>query len=230
MAEIVVALDLPTPVEALALCDRLPGLRWAKLGPGLVVQDGPGLLRELVAREVRVFLDLKWHDIPDTVAAAARAAAQAGVALATAHALGGPEMIRAACAAAGRMRLAAVTVLTSHDAPGYAEAVGRPDVAAEDEVARLARLALAAGAAALVASPREARRLRDLAGPDVWIVTPGIRLPGAALHDQRRTATAGEAVAAGATHLVVGRPITGADDPAGVYQDLCDAIQRPQQV
>jgi orotidine-5'-phosphate decarboxylase len=220
VAEIIVALDLDSAAAVERLLDRLPGLRWAKVGSTLFTREGPGVVRMLQDRGVAVFLDLKWHDIPHQVAGAVRAAADLGVALATVHALGGSAMLEAAQAAAGRMRLVAVTVLTSHDVAALGTVLGRnaPDPAGEAE--RLARLAGAAGLAGVVASPLEAARLRAVLGDAAWLVIPGIRPAGSAGDDQARTATAGGAARAGATHLVVGRPITRADDPAAVYQQL----------
>src|SRR2546428_6710293 len=145
VAELVVAFDLPSGREALALAKRLPGLRWAKLGPGLYVREGPALAREFLARGVRVCLDLKWHDSPTIVAGAVAAARDLGVAMATVHCLGGPEMLSAAGKAAGDLALVGVTVLTSHDAAGLEQILGRgvPDVGFEAE--RLAKLAKQAG-------------------------------------------------------------------------------------
>jgi orotidine-5'-phosphate decarboxylase len=224
VAELIVALDVPTRDDAGRLLDRLPALRWVKIGPILFLEAGPELIRECRGRGLRVFLDLKWHDIPHTVGEAARAAARLGVDLATVHALGGAEIVQSAVDARGAMRIAAVTVLTSHSAEGYGHAVGRPVPRLPEEVARLARLAVEAGVDAVVTSPQEVATVKAIAGPDRWIVVPGIRPAGTDRGDQRRTAEPGAAVAAGATHLVVGRPITGARDPHAVYQDICDAI------
>ena len=224
MAELVVAFDLPSGPEALALADRLPGLRWAKLGPVLFVREGPALVREFTARGVRVFLDLKWHDIPSTVAGAVTAARELGVSLATVHCLGGHAMLAAAVAAAGDLPLVGVTVLTSHDAPGLAQVLGRgvPDLGFEAE--RLARTAVAAGLRGVVASGHELDLLRAALGPDPWMVVPGIRLPGDSAGDQVRTMSPGDAVRRGATHLVVGRPITAAADPAAAYHQIVGAL------
>jgi len=223
MAEIVVALDHEHGPDALELVDRLPGLRWVKVGPTLLLSAGTGLLEQLAERGLSVFLDLKWHDIPHQVAGAVRAAVGLGVQLATVHALGGEEMLTAAReAAAGRLRLVAVSVLTSHDATSYAATVGR-NVVIADEVQRLAAIARRAGVDGMVASPAEVRGIRN-AWPDAVIVVPGIRPAASIPDDQRRTATPEEAVAAGATHLVIGRPITRSDDPLRVYQGVCDAV------
>ena len=224
MAEIVVAFDLPGGREALALAERLPGLKWAKVGPVLFVRDGPEVVREFAARGVRVFLDLKWHDIPSTVAGAVAAARDLGVSLATVHCLGGEEMLAAAHEAAGDVALVGVTVLTSLDPPALERVLGRgvPDLGVEAE--RLARLALRAGCRGVVASGRELGLLRQALGADPWLVVPGIRLPGDGAGDQARTVTPREAVARGATHLVVGRPITAAPDPVAAYQRLLEAL------
>jgi orotidine-5'-phosphate decarboxylase len=223
VAEIIVAFDLASGREALALADRLPGLRWAKVGPVLYVREGPTLVREFSQRGVRVFLDLKWHDIPSTVAGAVTAARELGVSLATVHCLGGRAMLEAAAQAAGDLPLVGVTVLTSHDAAGFGQVVGRgvPDVAVEVE--RLARVAVAAGLRGVVASGDEVGVLRRALGPDPWLVVPGIRLPGDAAQDQARTAHPADAVLAGATHLVVGRPITGARDPVAALRRMEEA-------
>ncbi len=225
MAELIVALDLPSGADALALADRLPGIGWAKLGPVLFVREGPALARELTARGVRVFLDLKWHDIPTTVAGAVAAARDLGVAMATVHCLGGLEMLVAARKAAGDLALVGVTVLTSHDAAGLEQVLGRgvPDVGFEAE--RLAKLARQAGLRGVVASGHELGLLRETLGTGPWIVVPGVRLPGDEAGDQRRTIAPREAVRGGATHLVVGRSITAAKDPARAYQAVREAME-----
>jgi orotidine-5'-phosphate decarboxylase len=228
MAELVVALDLPSGAEALSLAERLPGLRWVKIGPVLYVREGPALVREFRARGFEVFLDLKWHDIPNTVAGAVSAAGELGVGMATVHTLGGAAMMAAAAgAAADDLALVGVTVLTAHDAPALGALLGRteePDVGAE--VDRLAAAALAAGLNGVVASPLEVARLRAGLGPDPRIVVPGIRPQGYAADDQRRVATARDAVQAGATHLVIGRPVTQAENPAATFEGLCNELDR----
>lgn len=221
MAEIIVALDHESAAEMLALVDRLPGLRWGKVGATLFAREGPEVVRMLRGRGIRVFLDLKWHDIPHQVAGAVRAAAALDVELATVHALGGAAMLKAAQEAAGPMRLVAVTVLTSHSAAELGEVLGREEADPAAEADRLARLARSAGLAGVVASPVEALRLRALLGPDAWLVVPGVRPSGSPADDQRRTATAEVAARAGASHLVVGRPVTRAADPQAVYEGLC---------
>ena len=225
MAEIIVALDLAKAVEALALVDDLPGLTWVKVGPTLFLEGGPDLVRELKRRDLRVFLDLKWHDIPHQVAGAVSAAARLGVDLATVHCLGGHEMMRAAADAAGPVRLVGVTVLTSHTPRSFGAVVGRegePDLGAE--VMRLAKAAIAAGLGGVVASSLEIAAVRRAVPAGAWIVVPGIRPPGSETGDQRRTAEPEAAIRSGATHLVVGRPITQAAEPRVVYQRLCQSL------
>ena len=225
MAELVVAFDLPSGREALALAGRLPGLTWAKLGHVLFAREGPAVAREFAARGFRVFLDLKWHDIPNTVAGAVAAARELGVGMATVHCLGGRAMLEAAAHAAGPdLPLVGVTVLTSHDAAELESVLGRgvPDLGFEAE--RLARMAVQAGLRGVVASGHELGLLREALGPDPWIVVPGIRLPGEAPGDQARTIAPDEAVRRGATHLVVGRPITAASDPVAAYRRLAEAL------
>lgn len=221
MAEIIVALDVPTAAEARRLVERLgPGLDFVKVGLELYTREGPGVVDMLRERGLRVFLDLKLHDIPTTVAAAVRSARDLGVDFLTVHASGGARMLEAAWKASmdgapPPCRLLAVTVLTSMDAGALAQAWGREPAALEPEaeVLRLARIAAQAGIEGVVASPREAPALRRLLGPKAAVVTPGIRFTGGARHDQVRVATPADAVAAGASHLVMGRAITGDPDP-----------------
>jgi orotidine-5'-phosphate decarboxylase len=224
VAELVVAFDLPSGREALALADRLPQLKWAKIGSMLFMREGPFLVREFAARDVHVFLDLKWHDIPSTVANAVTAAHELGVAMATVHCLGGHDMLAAAAEAAPDLPLVGVTMLTSLTPADAEQILGRgvPDLGLE--AARLARLALAAGLRGVVAAGPELGILRSTLGPTPWIVVPGIRPTGSATDDQARTVTPREAVRLGATHLVVGRPITRAPEPRVVYQQILDEI------
>ena len=220
MAEIIVALDQPSAAEAERLLEQLGDVRWVKVGSILMTREGPGLVRRLVDRGLAVFLDLKWHDIPNTGAGAVMAAADLGVRMATVHTLGGEAMLAAAAAAAGDVALVGVTVLTSHDAASYATATGRSDADLVADIDRLAASALASGLAGVVCSPREIARVRALAGPEALVVVPGIRRPGDAVGDQSRTAGPAEAAAAGASHLVVGRPVYAAADPAAVLGEL----------
>jgi orotidine-5'-phosphate decarboxylase len=226
MAEVIVALDLPGGSEALRLLDRLPEARWVKVGSMLMTREGPDLIRVLTERGLQVFLDLKWHDIPNTVAEAVTAARGLGVAMATVHTLGGATMMEAAArAAGGRVGLVGVTVLTSHDPAGYARAVGRGKVDLAAEVERQSGEAIGAGLGGVVCSPQEVARVRARIGPDGWIVVPGIRGRSEDRGDQVRVATASEAVAAGATHLVVGRPILLAADPSAAFRGLLEEAQ-----
>ncbi|MFN2571976.1 MAG: orotidine-5'-phosphate decarboxylase [Gemmatimonadales bacterium] len=225
MPELIVAFDLTSGRDALALAARLSGLRWAKIGSVLYSREGPALIKEFTQRGIRVFLDLKWHDIPNVVAGAVSAAREIGVSMATAHTLGGRAMLSAARAVAGEeLALVGVTVLTSHDAGELESILGRgvPDVGFEAE--RLARTALQAGLRGVVASGRELSLLREALGPEPWIVVPGIRAPDDPAGDQIRTVAPRDAVRGGATHLVVGRPITAARDPVTAYRRMVEAL------
>ena len=211
---LIVALDVPDAAAAHALARRLAGeVGMFKVGSQLFTAGGPAVVRGLVAEGRRVFLDLKFHDIPNTVAGAVAAAAGLGVSLVTVHAAGGPAMIEAAAEAARGTpaRVLAITVLTSLDAAAL-DAIGMAG-GIEATVARLARMAADAGAHGVVASPHEVRVLRAARGAGFLLVTPGIRPAGAALGDQSRAATPGAARSAGADYLVVGRPILAAPDP-----------------
>jgi orotidine-5'-phosphate decarboxylase len=216
---LIVALDTPGLAAAEALVERLAGVvAHFKVGSPLFTAAGPAAVEMVQRHGARVFLDLKYHDIPAMVAGAVQAAAVLGVGLLTVHASGGAAMLRAASEAArasgrGRPRILAVTVLTSLDRAALQRELGVP-VAVEGHAVHLAGLALAAGCDGVVASPREAGRLRALLGRDALIVTPGIRPTGGGADDQVRTATPARACRAGADYLVVGRPITAAPDPA----------------
>lgn len=224
MAEIIVALDLPTREEALRWLDRAPGIRWAKVGSVLFTREGPSFVRELAGRGVKVFLDLKWHDIPNTVAGAVEGGRAIGASMATIHSLGGMEMMRAAATAAGpELGIVGVTVLTSHTGVAYGEATGRGPVDPVDEVRRLAKNAATAGLKGIVCSPLEIETVRTILPADGWIVVPGIRRPGDASGDQARVAGPAEAAKAGATHLVVGRPLLQAKDPAAAVREFQEA-------
>src|SRR5687768_1776208 len=185
------------------LLESLPTTPWVKVGSILMTREGGPLVRTLVARGHRVFLDLKWHDIPNTVAGAVRAARELGVAMATVHTLGGRTMMEAATeAAGGALALVGVTVLTSHDEASYGRAVGRDGLSTGDEVARLADEAVGAGLAGVVCSSAEIDIVRRVVPDGASIVVPGIRSELDPLGDQVRVATAAAAAAAGATHLV----------------------------
>jgi orotidine-5'-phosphate decarboxylase len=224
--EIILALDLPDGSTAFRLLDRLPAVQWVKVGSMLFVKEGPDLVSRLVDRGLTVFLDLKWHDIPNTVREAVNSARELGVRMATVHALGGLEMMTAAAQAAGRdMDIVGVTVLTSHTAASFGLATGRTDVDVMADAIRLGRNALQAGLAGVVCSPREAQPLRQELGTAPLIVVPGIRRSVDPVDDQSRTATPGEAARAGATHLVVGRSLLKAPDPLTVWSDLVAELQ-----
>lgn len=224
MPEIIVALDLPDADTARRFLDRIPAARWVKVGSVLFTAAGPAFIAECRARGLEVFLDLKWHDIPNTVAGAVRAARALQVSMATVHTLGGTEMMAAAAEAADEgMLLVGVTVLTSYDAATFSRAVGRPSVELEAEVVRLAGEASRAGLSGVVCSPHEVRTVAAVLGRGRTIVVPGIRRRGDAADDQARAAGPDEAARAGATHLVVGRPILQAPDPARILGELTAA-------
>ncbi|MGM0784845.1 MAG: orotidine-5'-phosphate decarboxylase [Pseudomonadota bacterium] len=213
---LIIALDHPSLDAALCLADRLDPTRCrVKVGKELFTRSGPDVVEALHGRGFDVFLDLKFHDIPNTVAGAVQAAAEQGVWMVNVHASGGRRMMEAARERLDRhgltTHLIAVTVLTSLERADLAE-VGVTD-SAEAQVERLARLAKESGMSGVVCSAQEASRLRERCGEDFLKVTPGIRPRFAAADDQRRVMTPREAQRAGSTHLVVGRPVTQADDP-----------------
>jgi orotidine-5'-phosphate decarboxylase len=228
---LIVALDVPGAAAALELADRLEGTcRWLKVGLELYVAAGPSVLEPLLARGYSIFLDLKLHDIPNTVAGAVRSAAGLGVGMLTVHAGGGPAMLAAAREAlAGTPNppeLLAVTVLTSMDAAQCAAVGVAQQPAAQVEL--LARMGLASGIRGFVCSPQEVRTLRQITGPEGVLVIPGIRPAGADVGDQKRIATPADALRKGASYLVVGRPITQAPSPAeaasAIVQEMSEAI------
>jgi orotidine-5'-phosphate decarboxylase len=229
MNRILVALDVDSRAKALALADTLRGtVAGYKIGKQLFTAEGPDVVRALTARGDRVFLDLKFHDIPNTVAGAVSSAVSTGAWMVNVHASGGSAMMRAAAGAAraaadaaatARPLVIGVTVLTSMDDAALAE-VGASRSVMEQAV-HLATLARAAGLDGVVASPQEIAAIRTACGPDFLIVTPGIRPAGqAGTDDQARTLTPAEAVAAGATYLVIGRPITAAADPRAAAEAI----------
>jgi orotidine-5'-phosphate decarboxylase len=228
---LIVALDYPSAPPALALADRLQGLcRWFKVGLELFVAEGPSIVRELRQRDFSVFLDLKLHDIPNTVAGAVRSVAAIGAEFLTVHAAGGPAMLEAAAEAAAEAassvpnapQLLAVTVLTSMDQLELA-AIGI-DHSPENQVLRLANTASAAGINGFVASAEEAASLRHRF-PAAALVIPGIRPAGSAIADQKRIASPAAALAAGASFLVIGRPITQAPDPAAATRAILEEMR-----
>ena len=214
---LIVALDAPTADAALALADRIEDqCQWFKVGLELFVSSGPAIVEKLVSRGHSVFLDLKLHDIPNTVASAVRATASLGAKMLTIHGGGGPAMLEAAREAASAIasppQLLAVTVLTSMD-QAQLRAVGVSG-SPQEQVALLGKLGVASGIYGFVCSPQEVGSLRELTGPDGVLVTPGIRPTGAEAGDQKRIATPTYALEQGASYLVVGRPISQAKDPA----------------
>lgn len=229
MAEVIVALDVSSGAEALRLADQLPGLRWVKVGSVLFTAEGPPLVRALRQRGLSVFLDLKWHDIPATVArAVATAWDRLDVQLATVHALGGSGMMQEAVRAAeGRLRIVGVTILTAHGAGEVSEVLGRDVTDVRPEVMRLARMAVKAGLAGVVASPREVAGLRAALGPARLLVVPGIRRPRDPAGDQQRTGDPAATAREGASHLVVGRPILQATDPGAAFREISDLAETP---
>ncbi len=220
---LIVALDVSTAEEARNLVASLgESVKFYKVGKQLFTALGPEIVRELRASNRKVFLDLKFHDIPNTVAAAVSEAAKMGVTMMTVHAMGGKKMMKAAVEAAAQSEwmpmVLGVTVLTSMTQADLSEiGVGNP---MEDQVVRLAKLAIKSGCAGVVASAREAKAIRSGLGAGFAIVTPGVRPAGAAKGDQARVVTPAEAIACGATHLVVGRPITEAPDPIAAARKI----------
>lgn len=230
---IIVALDLPDAEQALEVARALKGqVEWVKVGITLFDSEGPAIVRELRSLGFKVFVDLKLHDIPHQVDGACRVLTRVGADMLTVHASGGRTMLEAAVKAtaeaaekfhAPKPRVVAVTVLTSIDDAALAE-IGC-GTAASEQVERLALLAWDAGCDGVVCSPVEAATMRELLGPDALVVTPGVRPAGESSGDQARVATPAEALEAGASHLVIGRPITGASDPAAAVRGIAEGCQ-----
>lgn len=220
---VIVALDFPDTSSALALVVRLdPSICRLKIGKELFVRSGPQFVESLQAEGFQVFLDLKFHDIPNTVAAACRAAAELGVWMVNVHALGGLRMMEAAANAiagyASRPICVAVTILTSMEAADL-QGIGMVGEPAEN-AAHLALLAEQAGLDGVVCSALEVEHLRQSHGSGFQLITPGIRPVNTDVNDQKRVMTPGKAVAAGASYLVIGRPVTQADDPLQVLNSI----------
>ena len=235
-ARLAVALDYPNAHQALKLVDTLgQTCQWFKVGMELYYAAGNAIVRELRDRGFDVFLDLKLHDIPNTVAGAVRSATQAGASLLTLHASGGSAMMAAAVEAAkahGSPRLLAVTVLTSMDA---AQLAGTGITASPaEQVLRLAKLATQSGIDGFVCSAEEVAAVRAATGPRTLLVVPGIRPAGTAVGDQKRIATPAQAIAAGASMLVVGRPITQSPNPAAaaqaILEEIADGVSKAEAV
>lgn len=224
---VIVALDVPDARRALGLVERLDGvIRWFKVGLELYLSEGNPIIETIRGKGYSVFLDLKLHDIPNTVAGAIRSASRAGAAMLTVHAGGGPAMMAAASDAAAGLSdaptLLAVTVLTSLDA-AQLHAIGVESSPAE-QVLRLARTGWEAGIRGFVSSAQEVAAMRR-AFPDATLVIPGIRPAGSSVGDQKRVATPAAAIEAGADYLVIGRPITQAADPAAAAAAILDEIR-----
>ncbi len=219
--KIIIALDVPDTDGALRLIDSIadhgepPAL--CKIGLELFTAEGPSVVKAVNARGCEIFLDLKFHDIPNTIAHAIRSAAGLGVAMTTIHAVGGPVMMEAAAKAAEKMELLilAVTVLTSMDSDQLSST--GINVEPKEQVLRLAGLAAKAGIGGIVCSPLEISAIRESFDEKLRIVTPGVRPIWAAAGDQKRVMTPAEAVAAGSDWLVIGRPITAAENPKEAY-------------
>ena len=224
---IIVALDYPELSKATAMLDRLdPDMTRVKVGKEMFTRFGPAMVEACMQRGFEVFLDLKFHDIPNTVAGACRSAADLGVWMMNVHASGGRRMMEAAAeaisASGSPAKLIGVTILTSLSQEEIAEIgySGTP----EENVSRLAALAKESGLDGIVCSPKEAARIRGELGPDFELVTPGVRPAGSDTGDQQRVMTPRDALDAGATCLVIGRPITGASDPQKALEEILASI------
>ncbi|NET30614.1 MAG: orotidine-5'-phosphate decarboxylase [Cyanothece sp. SIO1E1] len=229
---IIVPLDVSTAAEAVELVAQLPQINFWKVGLELFVSSGPDILAMLKAREKRIFLDLKFHDIPNTMVGAARAAARYGVDLLTVHATAGAAALKAVQTAVEAEaiataclppRLIAVTLLTSLNSRTLAFELKIP-LELPEYILQMALLAKDAGLSGAVCSPQEADSLKRVCGNDFLLVCPGVRPRWAEPGDQRRALTPAQAVKAGADYLVIGRPITAALDPAAALQRICDEL------
>ncbi len=227
-SRLIVALDVSSAAEAQRIVHQVgDSAQIFKVGKQLFTAEGPQLVRDLVGSGRKVFLDLKFHDIPNTVSGAVVEAAKLGVSMLTVHASGGSKMLKAAADAsassASKPLILAVTVLTSLSDADLAELSVAVDV--KTQVLRLAKLAVKAGCGGVVASAQEARQLRDELGTGFAIVTPGVRPAGASVGDQARVVTPANAIAAGASHIVVGRPITESADPGKAAREILEELR-----
>jgi orotidine-5'-phosphate decarboxylase len=229
---VIVPLDVPTLDAAMTLIDELDAVQFWKVGLELFVSSGPAILEHLKQGQKKIFLDLKFHDIPNTVAGACRAAGRYGVDLLTVHATNGQSGLKAAQAAAtdgaaqagvAPPQIIAVTVLTSLSPRELAFDLKVP-LELPDYALQMALLAQASGLSGAVCSPQEVQQLRQVCGEDFLLVCPGVRPPGSAMQDQQRTLTPAAAIQAGANYLVIGRPITAAPHPAEAFAAICQDI------
>ena len=227
--QVIVALDVPSTEAMLPVIETIgESIDFYKVGLELYIAEGPAVLQPLKDQGKRIFLDLKLHDIPRTVERAVKSAARHGVDLLTVHASGGRPMLEAAAAAAAefgdnRPRLLAITALTSLDQSDLTDIGVQRSVS--DHAAALAELAISSGIDGIVCSPLEATAMRQRLGPDALIVTPGVRPAGGDVGDQKRVATPGNAAKAGATHLVIGRPILQAEAPAEAAKSIISEVE-----
>lgn len=224
-AKIIVALDVPSASEAINLCDRLPQVSFWKVGLELFIADGSTILQELKARDKKIFLDLKLHDIPNTVASACRVATKYGADFLTIHASGGRSMMQAAQAEVqgSSTQLLAVSLLTSISTLELASDL-KVSLEVTEYVSQMVLSAQASGLTGAVCSPHEVTKLRSLLGDDFCFVTPGVRPAGSAVGDQSRVMNPKDAIAAGANYLVIGRPITAAPDPVLAWEKICQEL------
>lgn len=229
---IIVPLDVPDEAAAIALIDAIPQVTFWKVGLELFVSSGPTILTALKARNKRIFLDLKLHDIPNTMAGASRAAGRYGVDLLTVHAAAGKAALAAAQSAAvagaqaagcAAPRVIAVTLLTSIEARSLSSELQVP-ATVDDYTRQMALLAQQCGLGGAVCSPQEAAQLRAVCNNDFWLICPGVRPTWAQKGDQQRAMTPAEALQAGARYLVIGRPITQAENPAAAFTQICEEM------
>lgn len=230
---LIVPLDVASEAAAIALVKQLPQVQFWKVGLELFVSSGPGILQFLKERDKRIFLDLKFHDIPNTVAGACRAAARYGVDLLTIHATAGKAALQAAETAMAEAsaqagiappKLIAITVLTSLSARNLAFDLKIP-LELPEYALQMALLAQEAGLGGVVCSPQEVSQLRAVCGEDFLFVCPGVRPAGSQTGDQQRLLTPAAAIQAGADYLVIGRPITTATNPAQVFEQICQELE-----